>query len=193
MPVEGWFETPIYFNFVSDDVIDEIQESISNTISNIKFKKRKDWGLGNHSLSDPTFSENVIDSNNLGILKKEIEQHIHTYIKTFTNHDYKLHLISAWLTKTSPKESTTTHNHGDSDISGVYYFKTNTEDGSIFFLNPLPSLITSNFLASNELVYYKPEVGKLLLFPSWLYHGVRSNDTEEERISLAFNYKVNKE
>jgi uncharacterized protein (TIGR02466 family) len=37
-------------------------------------------------------------------------------------------------------------------------------------------------------VYVKPEVGELLLWESWLRHEVPMNMSEEERISVSFNY-----
>jgi uncharacterized protein (TIGR02466 family) len=45
--------------------------------------------------------------------------------------------------------------------------------------------------AAQELqpfVYVKPEVGELLLWESWLRHEVPMNMSEEERISVSFNY-----
>ncbi len=35
-----------------------------------------------------------------------------------------------------------------------------------------------------------PEAGKLLMFPSWLEHGVPQNTTDEERISMSFNFEM---
>ncbi len=34
---------------------------------------------------------------------------------------------------------------------------------------------------------YQPQEGTLLLFPSWLPHMVEANQSEERRISIAFN------
>ncbi len=31
------------------------------------------------------------------------------------------------------------------------------------------------------------EVGKMVLFPAYLDHGVTTNETKEDRVSLAFN------
>jgi uncharacterized protein (TIGR02466 family) len=37
-------------------------------------------------------------------------------------------------------------------------------------------------------VKYKAEAGKLILFESWLRHEVSANQSDEERISISFNY-----
>ena len=35
-----------------------------------------------------------------------------------------------------------------------------------------------------------PEGGKLLMFPSWLEHGVAQNQTDAERISMSCNFEM---
>jgi uncharacterized protein (TIGR02466 family) len=37
-------------------------------------------------------------------------------------------------------------------------------------------------------VTYPAETGKVILFESWLRHEVAANQTEEERVSISFNY-----
>ena len=74
-------------------------------------------------------------------------------------------------------------------ISGVYYYKTNGDDGDIFFECPVPT-IGSSFCYFNNYCnrwIHKPEEGKILLFPSWLKHGISKNETDETRISISFN------
>jgi uncharacterized protein (TIGR02466 family) len=39
-----------------------------------------------------------------------------------------------------------------------------------------------------RFVYVKPAVGEVLLWESWLRHEVPMNMSEEERISVSFNY-----
>ena len=39
---------------------------------------------------------------------------------------------------------------------------------------------------------YKPITGMLLIFPSWIKHGVTVNKSNKERIALSFNYGVPK-
>ena len=35
---------------------------------------------------------------------------------------------------------------------------------------------------------YPPVAGRLMLFPAWQAHGVRENMTNEDRISISFNF-----
>jgi hypothetical protein len=38
--------------------------------------------------------------------------------------------------------------------------------------------------------YFDPEPNLMILFPSWLKHDVEPNQSDEERISVAFNFVV---
>jgi len=39
-------------------------------------------------------------------------------------------------------------------------------------------------------VSYQPVSGGMLVFPSWLYHGVGSNLSETLRVNLSFNFRI---
>jgi len=188
MPIQTWFSTPIYHAITTD--FNAIQNEIQECYSKIDFSKHPLWGSANHSLSDPKFEENLIDIYNMSSLKSEIIFHTTQYLRIVTKSIYDIELLNSWITNTGPKEHTVVHNHGEADISGVYYFKTNTQDGKIYLLNPNPALAISKFLGADDHVEYPPQEGLFLLFPSWLFHGVRSNDTDDERISVSFNIRL---
>ena len=54
-------------------------------------------------------------------------------------------------------------------------------------MNPCPMFTTFMLEHLNNNFVIKPKVGKLLLFPSWLEHGVHINHTDHERMSVSFN------
>ena len=37
---------------------------------------------------------------------------------------------------------------------------------------------------------YEPIENRLILFPSHLVHGVRKNQSQKKRVSIAFNYEI---
>lgn len=98
--------------------------------------------------------------------------------------DYRL---TSWITSNDKGEYPPFHNHLNADISGVYYYQTNGEDGNIFFVTPTLAMTNSVFSKLADNFHVKPEVGKLLLFPGWLQHGVATNTSNNNRKSLAFN------
>lgn len=66
-------------------------------------------------------------------------------------------------------------------FSAVYYIKVPQNSGDICFSNPL-------FI--NFLNHYTPQEKDLIVFPSYVPHLVRPNKTNEDRISIAFNFKL---
>ena len=94
------------------------------------------------------------------------------------------------------KDHHETHLHPYCIISGVYFLKAPQNCGDLLFRNPStnleydwhPSKMIGHNSYNSSVYHFVPEEGKLLLFPSWAAHLVRSNlNKKEERISLTFN------
>tara|TARA_B100000131_G_scaffold76325_1_gene72851 strand:- start:1101 stop:1667 length:567 start_codon:yes stop_codon:yes gene_type:complete len=180
--IENLFSTPIYVARV--DNFDKIQQEIEETLKKTDFSMISGWGR-THYLSTTDFNDDIIDKS----LKKEIKKHLFKYkTEISSNFEYSDYEMISWFTKCGKDNYAHMHNHGASDISGVYYHKTNGEDGNLFFHTPNPFLDTNNFyMHLGNQWEHTPFEGKLLLFPGWLMHGVRENPTDNERISLSFN------
>lgn len=190
MPVEQWFPTPIYYANVNK--FDLIQAELSTALTTLNqenaFAKASHWGSTTHSVSDPTFTDNVIDRLNLETFKEEIYLHVVEYMRSLNSQCLaRFRIASSWFTDTKPGQYTRIHCHGYADISGVYYFKTNTKDGSLTFVSPNSSLATTIFAKLRDTVSYEPAEGKIILFPGWLNHAVSENETLDTRISVSFN------
>ena len=76
------------------------------------------------------------------------------------------------------------HSHGlDSypytKYSGILYVKVPKNSGSVRFINPLNLNLSHNII---------PEEGDIIFFPSSILHFVESNLSQEDRISIAFNF-----
>lgn len=85
------------------------------------------------------------------------------------------------------------HSHGDCFLTCVYYVKATSNSGDICF-NKSSQKYSKEFLG-NQSVYTEhthkvtPTPGKLLIFPPWLVHSVEKSESDEDRISIAFNLK----
>lgn len=187
--IENLFSTPIYYNNI--DNLDDVQKEISSKIDDIDFNYKEDWGKIQR-LSTSTFENDVLAEHELKLTKKMIIDNVINYCNSigddFTKYEYS---IRSWFTKNYKGDYSQQHNHGSSDISGVYYFKTSGVDGDIYFSNPNRALDCSFINWNSESIWFhKPAEGKIILFPSWLEHGVQKNLTEYNRISLAFNIDI---
>lgn len=106
---------------------------------------------------------------------------------------YRLKLF-AWMNSNPPGGMNAPHTHPGAHWSGVYYVsqpKVETgKSGKIEFLNPrtdLPNWRLLNAPAFGAKKSIRPEPGEMILFPSYLVHWVYPNETEEERVTVAFN------
>lgn len=191
------FPTPIYETLLNDK---RIQQEFDVVVRDLK---SRDAFKPNHAtecqlLSDPTFLENLLDSYDLSVFKSYLEQSIREYVKfvvpTYvTNRKYDFRIDSSWLTMNWKNHYSHAHHHGDADLSGVFYVKTNGKDGELIFENP-NRLSTTSYLLNTwqETCHYVPQEGRLILFPGWLIHRVEKNKTDNERISFSFNVMFNR-
>ena len=106
-----------------------------------------------------------------------------------------------WANINPPGGYNRSHIHPNSLWSGVYYVQSTDESGQIVFIDPRTEHLMTNarYDPSTQRdrahwteVFFKPLVGRLILFPSWLYHEVEANKAEGEgpeadRISVSFN------
>ena len=103
---------------------------------------------------------------------------------------------NAWININRKGGFNSAHHHGKYHVSGVYYVKQPTKasgkSGMIEMINSrfdhhIFSEIGGEAFAPS--ITMRPNVGSMLVFPSTLLHFVFPNETDEERISLAWNLK----
>ena len=89
------------------------------------------------------------------------------------------------------------HIHPHSVISGTYYVTVPPRSGAIRFEDPRLALMMAapprkpKARPENRLfVDVAPRPGMLLLWESWLRHGVEPNRASGQRISVSFNYRA---
>ncbi len=126
-----------------------------------------------------------------------LDAHVAAFAKDvqFDLGDKKLQLEDIWINILPEGGIHTGHIHPHSVISGTTYVAMPDGASAIKFEDPrLPMMMAAPTRvkdARDELrtfFYAKPEVGDVLLWESWLRHEVPMNMSEEERISVSFNY-----
>ena len=105
-------------------------------------------------------------------------------------------ITESWFTKTSKGQHAPMHSHGNSDISGVYYLKTNGNDGALVLKNPMTCTNNNIIMFLSNMKWGQKRMplkeGLLLLWPAFLEHGTFVNETPEDRISFSFNITLSK-
>ena len=88
------------------------------------------------------------------------------------------------------------HMHSDAFISGVYYIQTPHASGNTLFRDPRAATafcrlpFAENTPRNANAITVNPRPGLLIMFPGWLTHSVEQNHSDDDRISLAFNIKL---
>ena len=131
MKVEGLFPTPVYCNTINNpDVTKELDECYSS-IDFRYYDKFKET----HKLSPDPFDNNVITHYNLENFWKELDFNVNQYCtNVFNIEDYRYKITNSWFSQFDKGDYGHTHNHGSSDLSGVYYCKQMVRT-VIYFLN----------------------------------------------------------
>ena len=85
------------------------------------------------------------------------------------------------------------HNHPNSLIAGTYYPNVGSDSSSIQLECPYDQNFMHDSQDGRERLFsYKPNIGDMLMWPSWLYHRVplqKKSDTRRIAISFNVDYK----
>jgi len=111
----------------------------------------------------------------------------------FDHGTHDLVLNEMWLNQNGPGDFNSPHVHPNSFLSGAYYVKMPDGGGDIEFTDPAPARLVSPYPSKDGNIHASPKIaygvrtGMLLVFPSWLQHGVSPNKSQETRVSISFN------
>ena len=130
-------------------------------------------------------------------LQKALDKHVAAFCDDlgFDLDGKKLKLNALWINILPEGGTHASHIHPHSVISGTTYVAMPEGTSALKLEDPrLPMMMMAPLTrkdAGQELqrfVYVKPVVGDVLMWESWLRHEVPMNMSEEERISVSFNY-----
>ena len=108
----------------------------------------------------------------------------------------KVRMTEMWAIINKKNNLNTVHTHPNNFLSSAYYVKAPKDCGSIKFINPnpvskerYPKLEQKTEFNQNG-IEITPKEGDLLIFPSYLMHGVNRNQSDEDRIVISFNIDI---
>ena len=191
MITEYYFPTPVYFKDLPNAV--HLNQYLEQKILQWKEADPKGHKRTNvngwHSTTDMNLKEeyNVLIKE-LFAMQDEIYKKEHLEPKPV--------LGNMWANVNYPGGFNRPHLHPNSLFSGVYWIKPPTNSGKLMLYEPRPGAqcIMPNrrkeTLPSQlwREVYYEPVAGRIVMFPAWLWHEVRPNESNDTRISVSFNF-----
>jgi uncharacterized protein (TIGR02466 family) len=130
----------------------------------------------------------------VAVLQRNVEEVGRAY--RMDTRQVRLELATCWIIVNGKFASGAVHCHPHSFLSGVYYVRAPDNCGDIFFQDPRPAAIMGSCPVTEHApwtvrqISYRPLSGGMLIFPSWLYHGVEPNLSDESRVSVSFNLRL---
>jgi len=173
------------YESIKDELIGRVYEENNGDVVGNQRSNREGWQSKTiNSLDDNVYSTIVdVISESMPVLKRDISFNMQCW--------YNINKKGSYNIK---------HNHPDSHLSGVLWLKAPSNCGNIVFESPhnFSSYVeiksySEEFLndsACDCSHHYEPVEGKVLIFPSSLYHKVEPNKSDEDRISTSFNIKL---
>jgi len=198
---ESYFPTTIFRFSVAPEVVDndhildlvyaarkEDQEGIERS----NFKSLGGWHSHNNLHKDTEYASLVTAIDDAGALMSS---------ELGYAENKKISIGTMWSIINPPGGANRAHIHPDCIWSGVYYVQAPKDCGQIEFTDPRTQnlMIQPKFRPSSRRprhcwtkVRFDPKPGKMLIFPSWLYHGVMPNVTKAagdaaNRVIISFN------
>jgi uncharacterized protein (TIGR02466 family) len=176
------FSTPIFATRikVDENIIKELDKE-----KQIKINSEKYAG----STSENKF---ILNNQKYEDLKETIMDTLEFYNNSYLKYDTEFQMTTSWIAKTFPKTFSALHNHTNSFLSGVLYLTVPDNSGDIMFENmnvhSVQIKTTEDTIYNSNRFLFNPAPGIIVFFPSNTYHKVLENNSNSERLSLAFNF-----
>jgi uncharacterized protein (TIGR02466 family) len=190
------FPTPVFHFRVEN--YQKLNTELENYILNLRKKDEKGQKKSNaggwHSLN--------FDLNNDNTAKKFSKIFEEFYKKVIINEmgwkydSNKVKMDAMWSIINKKGSFNIQHNHPNAYLSSAYYVRHPEKSGSIKFFDPREQKnirypkIKNYTDISAVITEITPKEGDLLIFPSYLYHSVGENLSEDDRIIVSFNVDV---
>jgi uncharacterized protein (TIGR02466 family) len=141
----------------------------------------------------------IIDNPACKELSDFIMEHMRAFATSVMRYDYEeLQFAQSWLTYKKPGQFHKAHTHPNTLIASVFYYDHEDGDASICFSQEAkaynrsylePSLLPDyqQYPFSQEEIYFQPKKNNLIIFPSYVTHGVPPNETNKVRKALGVN------
>ena len=105
-------------------------------------------------------------------------------------------LGNMWANINYPGGFNRPHLHPNALFSGVYWIKAPEKSGKLMLYEPRPGVHTTMPNRKKgklppqlwREIHYTPKAGMMVMFPAWLWHEVRPNQSNDIRISVSFNF-----
>jgi len=205
MNLDYIFPTPVWWVDLPEIDLKKMEEIVISVAENNESQYRSNRGGLNYQspdyMGEQILANEELDGDEfqklLRVIKEKAEQSFGTYGAEMSHIEY----ANAWMNINGRGGYNEVHVHPGAVMSGVFYvkvpdgecgklvfYKDHTEGYLIHSLGIAEDMSTSSTPHTDTTFEYPPSPGRLFLFPAWVPHAVRDNQTDDERISISFNF-----
>ena len=191
MITESHFPTPVYIQEIPN--AGELNYHLEKNI--LQWQKQDPKGVNKTNVNGWHSETNMNKRSEYNPLTKELfNMQFEIFKKEYLTD--KPVLGNMWANINYPGGCNRPHLHPNSLFSGVYWIKAPEKSGDLMLYEPRPGVHTTmpnrkEGKLPPELwreIHYKPQAGVAIMFPSWLWHEVKHNESNDTRISVSFNF-----
>ena len=202
MKIEQWF--PIHIGYVYNPFHKEIEDDLTQQCLKIKKTYKKDSDqfqkeefnnlsssqlLNWYQFQKHKISYMLLKDQKFSRLHDWIDSQINIYTKQLKFTVSELKCNEGWFNVYEKHEFTDYHNHAPNAVSCVYFLNcTNPQSGAKLLVKNNHEDLTAYTDLVPSYICYDPNPGKLVVFSSYLDHGVQQHNTNDLRITLSYNY-----
>jgi uncharacterized protein (TIGR02466 family) len=200
--IRPWFPTFIYSEPLLKAGLERYNADLAAECRSLREFDRagRRWSLKNYPggyTSYASLNELHRFSSTFTRLEQRITRHARLFARALDMdlRGREVRMTDCWVNIMPPKSAHSLHLHPLSFLSGTYYVATPAGCPGIKFEDPrldrfmaAPPRLARARKANLTHVTYPARAGNLILFESWLRHGVAQNSADGERISISFNF-----
>jgi len=191
MITEYHFPTPVYIQEIPNAV--ELNNHLEKNI--LQWQKEDPKGVSKTNVNGWHSATDMNKKHEYDPLSKELfAMQDNIFAKEFLTE--KPVLGNMWANINYPGGFNRPHLHPNALFSGVYWVKAPENSGKLMLYEPRTGAqCTMPNRKKGKLppqlwreIHYTPKAGMIVMFPAWLWHEVRPNQSDDIRISVSFNF-----
>lgn len=200
--IRSWFPTLIYSEPLMRSGLGSFNADLVRECRSLRDfdKAGRRWSLKNYPggyTSYASLNELHRFSSTFAGLERRIARHVRSFARALDMdlRGREVRMTDCWVNIMPISAAHSMHLHPLAFVSGTYYVATPPGCPGLKFEDPrldrfmaAPPRLPGAGRENQAHVTYPAREGQLILFESWLRHGVPQNRVEAERISISFNY-----
>jgi uncharacterized protein (TIGR02466 family) len=200
--MKSWFPTFIYSEPLMGRGLDRFNADLAKECRSLRDfdNAGRKWSQANYPggyTSYASLNELHRFSSTFTGLERRISRHVRSFARALDMdlRGREVRMTDCWVNIMPHSAAHSMHLHPLAFLSGTYYVATPPGCPGLKFEDPrldrfmaAPPRLPGARKANQAHVTYPAEAGRLILFESWLRHGVAQNRIDAERISISFNY-----